>query len=338
MPNAVIDAIATHFPETIVTNSEIAERVQKWTAEEIATKTGIRERRFAAPEECASDLATKAAEKLIEQGDLDPKEVDYLIFCTQSPDYFLPTTACTIQDRLGLPRTCCAIDFNQGCSGYVIGLSLAKGVIASGQASRVLLLTGETYSKYMHPMDHSVCTLFGDGATATIIRARESQEGIGGFFFGTDGSGAKNLIVPAGAMRKPRNKETAKEYTDKDGNTRSENHLYMNGREVYRFALTEVPKTIKALLKKSNLSAEDIDFLILHQANRFMLDKIAERIDISEERIPHDFEDIGNTVSSTVPIVLQRLVERGRLRSGHRVMMIGFGVGYSWAGCIATWR
>ncbi len=338
MPKAVIDTVVTHLPDTVVTNNEIADRVQKWTAAEIESKTGIRERRFAAPDECASDLATKAAQKLIERGSLKQDEVDYLIFCSQSPDHFLPTTACMIQDRLGLHRTCCAIDFNQGCSGYVIGLSLAKGVIESGQANCVLLLTGETYSKFIHPMDHSVCTLFGDGATATVIRAEETEAGLGEFFFGTDGSGAKNLILPAGAMRKPRSEETAKEYTDKDGNTRSENHLYMNGREVYRFALNEVPKTVETLLTRSGLGPKDIDFLILHQANRFMLNKIASRLEIPEDRIPHEFEDVGNTVSSTVPIVLCRLAERGRLETGHRVMMIGFGVGYSWAGCVATWR
>ena len=337
MPKAVIEAVTSYLPDRILTNEELENQIESWTAEKILEKTGIRERRIAENDECASDLAVKAAEKLFEQGKASRDEIDYILFCTQAPDYFLPTSACLIQNRLGLPRTCGAIDFNQGCSGYVIGLSLARGLIESGQSRSVLLLTGETYSKYIHPKDRSVCTLFGDGATATIIRAKESGAGIGEFILGTDGRGGKNLIVPTGAMRQSRSEKTAVLHTDKNGNTRTKDNLYMNGPEVFRFAIQRVPKTIRQLLDKVHLTHEDIDFLILHQANRYMLDQLVKRIPIPKEKIPYEFEDIGNTVSSTIPIVLERLIDQDRLKSGDRLLLVGFGVGYSWAGGIVEW-
>jgi 3-oxoacyl-[acyl-carrier-protein] synthase-3 len=339
---AVIRGVSTYVPETVVTNEQIARREIGWTAEEIFAKTGIRERRVAAVNECASDLAAKAAERLIAAGAVRRSEVDYVLFCTQSPDHFLPATACLLQDRLGLPTACGALDFNHGCTGYVAGLSLAKGLVASGQALCVLLLTGETYSKFVHPRDRSVCTLFGDGASATVIRASEDTvphaAGIGEFVFGTDGSGGKQLIVKAGAARLPRSTETARELTDADGNVRTDDHLYMNGRDLFRFAIQTVPRAVAALQAKSGLRDGDIDFVILHQANRLMLDELVKRIPFGRDRVPYEFADVGNTVSATIPLVLERLVARGALRGGHRLLLIGFGVGYSWAGVDVTWN
>jgi 3-oxoacyl-[acyl-carrier-protein] synthase-3 len=193
---ATILAIATHVPDAILANDELATRPGGWPAEQILEKTGIRERHIAAPGECASDLAFLAAKKLIDSGRLDPSSIDVLLFCTQAPDYFLPTSACILQERLGLPRTVLALDYNLGCSGYVVGLALARGMIESGQARRVLLLTGDTYSKFIHPGDRSVCTLFGDGAAATVVGECPEGSGIGCTLFGTDGRGATQLIVP----------------------------------------------------------------------------------------------------------------------------------------------
>lgn len=334
---ARISAVASHVPERVLTNDELAERPGGYSAQQIFEKTGIRERRIAGEEECASDLAVAAAEKLFAGGAVTPDEVDYLLFCTQSPDYLLPTTACSIQARLGLPRTCGAIDFNQGCSGYVVGLSLAKGLIESGQARCVLLLTGDTYSKYVHPQDRSVCTVFGDGAAATAIRAHQGAGGLGEFVFGTDGRGAKQLIVPTGGMRQPRTPATAIEQEDSDGNVRSSDNLYMNGREIFRFAITAAPKAIRVLMEKQSWTADELDHVILHQANRFMLDELVKRLKVDAERVPYEFEDRGNTVSSTIPIVLERMIESGRLDSGAKVLLCGFGVGYSWAGCTLEW-
>ena len=338
MTQAVIESIAAFLPERVVGNEELARTISRWSAADIFQKTGIRERRFASPGECSSDLAVGAARKLMEEGRMNPAEIDYVIFCTQSADYALPASACLIQDRLGLHTTCGASDVNQGCSGYVTGLSLSKGLIVSRQARCVLLLTGETYSKYINPRDAAVATLFGDAGTATVIRAREETDaGIGEFVFGTDGRGGKNLVVPAGGMRKPRTPQTAQETTDSDGNTRSENDLYMNGRDVFRFAISEVPRTYRSLLAKTGLAPEQLDYLILHQANKYMLDQLVRRLELPKEKIPYEFEDIGNTVSNTIPIVLERLLKRDTLHPGQQLMLIGFGVGYSWAACTVRW-
>lgn len=337
MPNAVISAVVSHLPETVVTNQDLAARTGGYSAEEILAKTGIHERRIAAEDECASDLAVKAAEKLFAAGKATPDEIDYVLFCTQTPDYFVPTTACVIQDRLGLKKSCGAIDFNQGCSGHVIGLSLAKGLIESGQARCVLLLTGDTYSKLMHPQDRSVCMVFGDGAAATLVRAHEGPGGLGGFTFGTDGRGGKHLIVPAGGLRRPRSPETAVAEQDADGNVRAAENLYMNGREIFRFAITTAPRSVRAALEKQAWNMEDLDYLVLHQPNRFMLDELAKRFKTTPETMPYVFEHCGNTVSSTVPIVLERLMEEDRLRPGMKLVLCGFGMGYSWASCGLEW-
>jgi 3-oxoacyl-[acyl-carrier-protein] synthase-3 len=242
-----------------------------------------------------------------------------------------------LQDRLGIRTSAGALDVNLGCSGYVYGLSLAKGLIETGAASCVLLLTADTYSKYIHPLDKSVRTLFGDGASATaIVRVQEDVAPIGPFVFGTDGSGAKHLIVPAGGFRRPRTAETAIEQRDDSDNVRSLEHLYMNGAEVMAFTLREVPRVASALLDKARLSVDSIDYFVLHQANRFMLNALRKKLDVAPERVPICMEDVGNTVSSTIPLALESMRHQGLLDRPRRLMLIGFGVGLSWAACILS--
>ena len=338
MRRAIIQSIATHVPEGVLTNEELAERFGNWTASEIFEKTGMLERHIAAPGECASDLAFAAARKLIEGGRLTPSSVDALLFCTQSPDYFLPTTACVLQERIGLPKKILALDFNLGCSGYVVGLSLAKGLIESGQVNSVLLLTADTYSKFIHPMDRSARTLFGDGASATFLEASDVDSGgLDAFVFGTDGKGAGELIVPAGGCRTPRSPETATVKADADGNLRSGDHLYMNGREIFRFAITTVPKTVNDLMRKSGMTRDSVDYLLLHQANRYMVDELARKMQWPKQKVPVEVEHLGNTVSSTIPFLLEKMVQDRRLTAGKKVLLVGFGVGYSWAGCSVVW-
>ncbi len=337
MPTARIESVFTYVPDTALRNPELAERWDSWSAEEIEEKTGIRERRIAGPEECSSDLAAAAAERLFASHPDSRQEIDYVLFCTQTPDHFLPATACLLQERLGLSRATGAIDFNQGCSGYVVGLSLAKGLIESSQAKSVLLLTGETYSKLVHPLDRTVATLFGDAGSATLITASASEPGLGNFVFGTDGRGAGSLIVPAGAFRSPPSGETCIETEDGKGNVRSEQNLFMDGPEIFRFAITAVPRTVRNLLKKAELSLDDVDFLVLHQANKFMLDHVVKRLRIDPEKCPYEFAMYGNTVSCSIPLVLNDLNAKGCLARGQRLILVGFGVGYSWAACDVTW-
>lgn len=331
---AGIDAIATHVPEQVLSNDALAAVFPSWSADKIHEKTGIRTRRIAAPGETASDLAFEAGRKLFASGACAPEDIDFLILCTQASDYILPTSACILQDRLNLRRDVGALDVNLGCSGFVYCLSLAAGLIAAGAAARILLLTADTYSKYINDRDKSVRTLFGDGATATLIspRAENDSGRIGPFVFGTDGAGAKDLIVEAGGFRTPRCEETAREMEDSSGNVRSTQNLYMNGANVMSFTLREVPKTWRRLLDESGLSSEEIDHLVLHQANKFMLDALQKKLGLPDDKVPRYFEDVGNTVSSTIPFVLANLMNNGQTPPATRIMLIGFGVGLSWAG------
>lgn len=332
---ARIQDVAVYLPESVLGNEELANLFPEWPAEKILEKTGINERRIAGEKQTAGDMAYEAAGNLFSQGKVAAKDVDFIILCTQAPDYVLPTTACVLQDRLGVSRQAGALDINLGCSGFVYGLSLAKGLIETGAARCVLLLTADTYSKYIHPMDKSVRTLFGDAAAATAIVATEdADEAIGPFVFGTDGSGAENLIVEAGMYRITKSPETAKEITDESGNVRTRENLYMNGAEVMAFSLKEVPKAADALLLKAGKTKDDMDFFVLHQANKFMLEALRKKLKVPQEKLPIMVEDCGNTVSSTIPIALFMLRQQGRLRQGHQLMLIGFGVGYSWAACL----
>lgn len=333
--SAAIAAIATHLPEQVLSNDELA-LCFDWSAKKIYSKLGIRERRIAAAEETATDLACAAGQKLFERHGCDAEEIDFLIFCTQAPDYILPTSACILQDRLGLSRHVGAVDINLGCSGFVYGLSLAAGLIGSGAARNVLLLTADTYSKFIHPGDRSVRTLFGDGAAATLIRpSLESR--IGPFVFGSDGSGARNLMVETGGARMQRSAATALEVRDGAGNVRAGDSLYMNGAAVMSFTLREVPEACRRLFELTNTSWNDYRYFVAHQANKFLLDALQKRLDLPSEQMPRHFEFIGNTVSSTIPFVLEELLAKGQLAAGDRLMLLGFGVGLSWANASIIW-
>jgi 3-oxoacyl-[acyl-carrier-protein] synthase-3 len=332
--SARLKDVAVFFPQEILSNDTLASIYPDWSANKILDKTGINERRIASSDQTAGDLAYHAALNLFNQGQIKAQDVDFIILCTQAPDYVLPTTACILQDRLGVSRQSGALDVNLGCSGFVYCLSLAKGLIETGAARCVLLITADTYSKYIHPLDKSVRTIFGDAASATAIVATNETEKIGPFIFGTDGSGAKNLIVEAGMYRTPRTTETAIEFADDSGNVRSRDHLYMNGAEVLAFSLKEVPKAADALLLKAGKTKENIDFFVLHQANKFMLEALRKKLKTDPEKLPILVDDCGNTVSSTIPIALFKLRQQGRLKTGNLLMLIGFGVGYSWAACL----
>ncbi len=335
---AHIAGIAVALPTHRLTNDELVRGRPDWTAEKIAEKTGILERRIAAPDELASDLAVRAAERLFASGVCAATDIDFVLLCTQSPDYLLPTTACLVQHRLGIPTTAGAIDMNLGCSGFVYGLSLARGLIESGQARSILLITADTYSKYIHPADLSVRTIFGDGAAATWIRADDNLAGgVDQFVFGTDGSGGPNLIVPTSGLREPRTATSAVVASDESGNARSQDDLYMNGSEIFAFTLREVPKAVAALCQRAKIEQADIDLFVFHQANQFMLQHLRRKMKIPEEKFFIHLEDVGNTVSSTIPIALERASSTGRLVEGMRVALVGFGVGYSWAACTLQW-
>ncbi len=334
--SARIAAIASYLPERVLGNEELAQLYPGWTAEKIFDKTGIRERRIAAPGETAADLAVAAANRLFDTAAIARDSIDFIILCTQAPDYVLPTSACLIQERLGLTTASGALDINLGCSGFVYALALARGLIETGAATRVLLLTADTYSRYIHPLDKSVRTLFGDGAAATLVEAIESgASAIGPFVFGTDGSGANSLIVRTGGAREPRSEGTSQEIADSSGNTRTADNLFMDGPAIMSFTLSTVPKACQQLLTRAGTTLDDIDLVVLHQANRYMLETLRRKMRIPENKFVVFLEHCGNTVSSTIPIALESVLAGGHA-SPRRVMLVGFGVGYSWAGTLVT--
>jgi len=335
---ATVAAIEYHFPERCLTNAQLAEEFPEWSVEKIEEKTGIAERWIAAEDECSSDLGIVAAQKLFSSGVCQPADVDYILFCTQSPDYFLPTTACLMQERLSIPASAGALDFNLGCSGYVYGLGLAKGLVETGQATNVLLVTAETYSKFIHPRDKSVRTIFGDAGAATLVRGvARNDECVGPFVYGTDGCGAPNLIVSTGGMRRRVAHEGEQAIMDSDNNLRSEVSLYMNGPEIFAFALRVVPKVVQELLARAAKESGDVDLYVFHQANRHMLEHLRKKLRIPADRFFVGVRHCGNTVSCTIPIALKQATEEGRIQPGHLVMLVGFGVGYSWGATLIRW-
>lgn len=335
--HARIAAIEYELPANVLTNEDLAREYPTWGVEKIFSKTGINTRHIIDDDECASDLAVRACEKIFLNTAVQRSEIDFIILCTQSPDYFIPATACILQARLGLPVTCGAFDFNQGCSGFIYGLGIAKGLVETGQARNVLLVTAETYSRYIHPGDKSVRTLFGDAAAATLISASEEGLGLERFRYGTDGSGAKNLVVPVGGSRNPKKTGVIPvEHVDDSGNIRTDENLYMNGSAIFEFSMTRVPQLFDSLFDE-DLGPGDIDFFVFHQANKFMLESLRRRISIPVEKYISEFENCGNTVSSSIPIALKSAHTKGKLKSGSRIVAIGFGVGYSWGGCIIHW-
>lgn len=339
---AILKAIEYYLPPRILDNPQLCVVAQNWSPQKIQSKTGIEERRISEEEELSSDLAVKAVTKLFESGACKPNEIDYLMLCTQTPDYFLPTTACLLQNRLGLPTTCGALDFNLGCSGFIYGLGMAKGLIETGQASNVLVVTAETYTKFITPTDMSVRALFGDAAAATLVSAQDSHSaetpGIGPFVYGTDGKGAKNLIVQTGGMRKP-----VAGFASGGGDEDADEHvltpptLYMNGPEIFLFTLDAVPELVAGICSRASITFDDVDLFVFHQANEYMLRHLRDKIEIPPERFFVSMSHCGNTVSSTIPIALKEAHKAGRLKPNARVMLVGFGVGYSWGATMLRW-
>lgn len=327
--NSEINKIYYYLPEKIITNKDLEADFPEWDSEKIENKIGIKERHIADETETALDLGYKAALGLINE--IDKSKIDFLLFCTQSPDYFLPTSACILQEKLGLNKDIGALDYNLGCSGFVYGLALAKGLIHAEIVSNVLLVTSETYNKHIHKKDKSNRTIFGDGAAATLI-SKSDKEKIFKFDLGTDGNGKNNLIVQNGGIRN--RKLITTEKMDNAGNIYSDDNLFMNGPEIFNFTIEMIPKTINNCLIKNKITLEEIDFVIFHQANKYMLEHLRRKLRIPSEKFYINLEKTGNTVSATIPIALKDCLDKGLIKKGSKVLLSGFGVGYSWASTI----
>jgi 3-oxoacyl-[acyl-carrier-protein] synthase-3 len=312
--------ISTYLPPKILSNQDLQLEFPDYNVEKLGKKIGIEERRVCGPNETPIDLAEKACLKLFKE--VDASSIDFLIYCTQSPEYFLPTSACILQDRLNLNKNCGAFDYNLGCSGYVYGLAMAKSFIASGIAKNVLIVTAEAYSKHVDSGDITNRAIFGDAATATFIDKSFTKK-IGEFNLGTDGSGAKNIIVKGGGVN-----NNFKNSFEKD------DRFYMNGPEVFKFTLDNVPLSIEDCLKKNKLEKSEINYFILHQANKYMLNNIRRKLGVEKDIFFNNMINSGNSVSNTIPIALKKALDEGLIKSEDKVLLSGFGVGYSWGSTV----
>ena len=330
-----IKAISYYLPKKAVSNDEIDKMHPDWKIHELSEHTGIKVRYYKAKNETATDMAVKAAEKLFSENPEIKEKIDFIILCTQNNDYISPSSSCIIHNRLGLRDSIGTVDINQGCTGYIFSLSIAKGLVESGVASNVLLLTSNAMSEWIHHNDKSCFPLFGDAATANYIVANgdESESGIHDFVFGTDGDGFKNLYIKYYGARN-RVPEKIYEFTDEYGNQRLNTSVYMNGGAVFIFSIKIGPKLVKDVLKKNNLNLEDIDLFIFHQANKMILETIGKRLGIAPEKNYIFLEDCGNTVASSIPIALENAIKDKKAKKGDRILLAAFGIGYSWGATI----
>jgi 3-oxoacyl-[acyl-carrier-protein] synthase-3 len=321
-----IKAIAACVPSNKFNNKDLGYLISNDEIEKTINAIGIKERRIADADTCTSDLCYKAARQLIEENDIDVNTIDVLLFLSQTPDYKLPATAPLLQSRLGLPNTTACLDLSLGCSGYVYGLSAAFAYASMQGINRVLLLVGDTISKLTSPYDKVNWPLYGDAGTATLIEKGDYQDSY--FELMSDGSGAKSLIIPAGECRQSATAENLQITERENGNRRSDNQLYMDGMEVFNFSLRIVPRSIKNMLTVLNKNPNDIDHLIFHQANKFMLEFLVKKLKFDEGKVPYSIDRYGNTVSASIPLtIVSELEDKFKDK---KVILCGFGVGLSW--------
>lgn len=326
---AKIKAIATYLPATIENNSEIVDK-------RFIKKIGVKCRHICGKDEAAGDLAFNAAEKLFAEYNLDRHETDFILLCTQHPDHLGPHTSGHLQHRLGLKKSVGTMDISLGCSGYIYGLAVAKGLIETGLAKKILFITSSVYTKYINVRDTSTRPLFGDGATATWIEGvDEAQESLRAFVFGSDGSRYDKLIIPVGGSRfMPRDNPEIFS-TDENNNYRSNYEIFMDGMAITYFTLREVPPLVENILSAAKLIRSDLDYCIFHQANKFMMTYLRDKAGLNDVPFHNDISETGNLVSGSVPLAIEQVVKNFGATNLKRVMLAGYGVGLSWAGCIA---
>ena len=331
---AGISAHSYVLPGGVLSHQELQKRFGIKEMDRVILNTGIHSRRVCLNNECASDLAFMAAKKLFEDNDIDIKSIDFIIFSSQMPDYLMPTTACILQDRLGISKSAGAIDINLGCSQYLYSHANAFAMVQSGLAKKVLVMTADTPSRIINPNDRSVVPLFGDAATAAIIEDVGDESGYQDFSFGTDGSEHSSLIWPSSGMRERLSPDSFKEVKDKLGSTRSKNDMYMDGQKIFLFTLKTVPNTLKKFLDKNGLSVDEIDFFVFHQASKMIVDSITKKLNLPESKFNRIYQNRGNSGGSTVGISLHHALEDGIIKANSKIVLSAFGVGLSWCHAI----
>jgi 3-oxoacyl-[acyl-carrier-protein] synthase-3 len=328
---AGIEAVDYALPERVVTNADLQAEQPAWDMDRMLDRTGVASRHIAAPGETALDFAYQACRKLDEAGRLRPELIDAVIFCTETPDYPIPPNACLLHEKLALRPEVMAFDITLACSGYVYALGIARSLVDSGAARRVLVATADTYSRLIHPGDRSSRVLFGDGGAATIVSGEGEDFRVRDITFGTSGAEHARFIVKAGGQRTPRSEETAQEVTDRSGNVRTPEHIAMDGLGVLSFFNSVVPAAVRALLERNGLGLDDIRSFVFHQASKVALDGVVRGLKLRPDQAVVEMEDVGNLVSASVPVAFARARDKGRFAKGDLVVLCGFGVGLSWA-------
>jgi len=325
------------LPTKILTNADLETRFDEKSLTSIVKMAGVLERRVVVEGLTASDLAVCAAKRFLEARNMDPGEIDLLIFASQTGDYKLPATACVIHSRLGLAQTCACFDVNLGCSAFPYAATIASSMVESGGFRKALVINAEAITTLIHPYDRGLVPLHGDAAVVSLVEPCEGGSGILWSELGTDGTGYEHLIIPASGARVPRTADTCKEVQDEAGIIRTQEHLFMNGPAVFHFSLHKVPEAIKAGLKKHDMTVEDFDLVLLHQANRTMVDMIYKTLKVPMDKRFYFMEKVGNASGASSPMLLAEAWRQGLIRPGGRTLLAAFGVGLSWGVMAVKW-
>lgn len=329
--NVFLVSTGSYVPETVLTNKDLEKRVD--TSDEwIVSRTGIQERRIAGKDESTSDLGTKAALKAIEKSDIEASEIDLIIVATVTPDMFFPSTACFIQKNIGAHKAV-AFDVSAACSGYLYALQIAKSMLSEGKFNNALVVGAEKLSNFINWEDRNTCVLFGDGAGASILRKSTPELGLGGGFFladamYTDGEQTNILMIPGGGSAMP--------ITEKNASERL-NTVKMEGREVYKHAVTRMKECAEEMLENAGVKVEEVDLVVAHQANRRIIEAIVERLGVPEEKTFYNLQNYGNTSAASIAIALDEALDQGKIQSGSKVLFVAFGAGLTWAGSLMQW-
>jgi len=324
----IIKSIEYYLPENIVTNADLQKENPDWNLEKITEKTGVYQRHIAGKNETAYDLSIKACDKLFQTN--DKNNIDGIIYCTQSPDYIMPSNSFLMHKHFGLKDEIFAYDFNHACTGYIYCLAMANAFVKAGMAREILLVNADTYSKYINPKDRSTRVLFGDGAAATIVKKSGRKRGIIDIDLGSSGSGYNKFWIPAGGLRLPKSNITSKEIEDVRGNIRTKNDIEMDGFGVWSFINSVAPRQVDRLLKRNNVEKIDIDQFVFHQASKMTLESIMRLMKLNEEQVFINIQNIGNTVSASIPIALRDAKDQDKIDNGSTLILSGFGVGLSY--------
>jgi 3-oxoacyl-[acyl-carrier-protein] synthase-3 len=329
-----IKGISYYLPKQKLTNEELCTLFPDLTEEGIVKRTGIRSRHISAPDEISSDLAYESALLLFEEYCIGPEEIDFLILCAEVRDYTTPPSACVLQNRLGMRKNIGAFDVPLGCTGFVYGLGLSKALLETHQFNNVLLLTSEVTTKVIHPEDQQLRMIFGDGAAATLVSNNKTrpESAIHDFVYGTDGGGAPNLRIEHGAGRKPLDLKWMED-NEAAGGMRY-GTLNMKGVELFIFAMRVVPPMVDELLNKEGCTMNDIDLFVFHQANGYLLEVLRKKLNIPTAKFFVWIEEVGNTVSASIPIALKEAMKAGKAKEGDKILLASFGIGYSWSGSV----